>query len=223
MWRYSGLQLLERGYVDGKWWKVRHILWWSAIEALYGNDSTRLTIRVLSLFGDKDVSKGEAMSIYEPEDIPSFADHRPHATIGDTLEDLYNLRNMAAHGRKVPSEYLTPVPHMFGKAFGRAEILAEAASFIIRKTAIRILASNLLPHYANVRARENYWRYYGLSRSQAKIKMRKLVAHRKAREAARSAKSKRAGAGLGKTTTEVEKREARYAALKDIKVRPLPN
>jgi hypothetical protein len=217
------LQLFEQGYVGSKLWKVRHILWWSAMEALFGNDPTRLTIRALSLFGDKDISKGEATSIYEPEDVPSFADHRPRATIGDTLEDLYNVRNMAAHGRKVPSDYLTPVPHMFGQAFGRAEILAEAASFIIRKTAIRILASNLLVHYTDVRARENYWRHYGLSKSQAKKKMRELAAKRRLQEAERSAKSKTTKGGSGIAMTESEKRESRRAALKGIKVRPLPD
>jgi len=217
------LQLFEQGYVGSNLWKVRHILWWSAMEALFGNDPTRLTVRVLSLFGDKDISKGEATSIYEPEEIPSFADYRPHATIGDTLEDIYNVRNMAAHGRKVPSEYFTPVPHMFGQAFGRAEILAEAVSFIIRKTAIRILASNLLPHYVDVRARENYWRRYGLSKSEAKRKMRGLVAARKVREAARSAKGKAAAVSPAGSLSEAQRREARRAALRGTKVRPLPN
>jgi hypothetical protein len=215
------LQLFEQGYISGQWWKVRHILWWSAIEALFGSNPIRVKMRILSLFGDRDMSKGEGTSIYEPGDIRSFADYKPHVTIGDTLDELYDLRNLAAHGRKVPIEYLTPMRHVFGNAFGRAEILAEAASFIIRKTAVHILTSNLLSSYADVDARENYWLHvHGLNKSQAKKKMKELIARQKARDAARQTKDR--ANKPGPETTEAQKREARLAAAKATIVRSLP-
>ena len=45
------------------YWKARHILWWSAIEALYGNSEDAAMARIYALFGKKTMLRGTAPNL----------------------------------------------------------------------------------------------------------------------------------------------------------------
>ena len=51
------VQLYGEAYLLS-YWKARHILWWSAIEALYGNSEDAAMARIYALFGNKDDVEG---------------------------------------------------------------------------------------------------------------------------------------------------------------------
>jgi hypothetical protein len=52
------------------YWKARHILWWAAIESLYGNAEEAAMARIFAFFGNKSMIEGYHSSIYDPGDIP---------------------------------------------------------------------------------------------------------------------------------------------------------
>ena len=64
------VQLYGEGYLLS-YCKARHILWWSAIEALYGNSEDAARARIYSFFGDRVLLNGYNFPIYEKGDIPS--------------------------------------------------------------------------------------------------------------------------------------------------------
>jgi hypothetical protein len=218
------LQFFEQGHLHHGWWKVRHFLWWSALEALFGNNSDVLKVRILSLFGNKDLYKGEEVSIYETGDIHPAADFKPHETIGSTLNEIYEVRNMIGHGRRVPQPYLTAVPHVFNNAeLGRVEILAESASFIIRKTLIHIFSQKLFSHYIDIDAREEYWlNKFGINRHQAEKKLKELEEQAHAQKAARLQEKGMSTQDPEAALTEDERRERRRSKATESKIRKLP-
>src|SRR5580658_5352863 len=110
------------------YWKARHILWWSAIEALFGNSEDAAMARIYALFGNKDDVEGYRCPIYEKGDIPSFYFPTKETlhTLGEVVPHIYTVRNQSAHGQKVSDFYFTPAPHPFGHAVVWLEVLAEA-------------------------------------------------------------------------------------------------
>jgi hypothetical protein len=218
------LQFFEQGHLHHGWWKVRHFLWWSALEALFGNNSDVLKVRILSLFGNKDLHKGEEVSIYETGDIHPAADFKPHETIGSTLNEIYEVRNMIGHGRRVPQRYLIAVPHVFNNAeHGRVEILAESASFIIRKTLIHIFSQKLFSHYIDIDEREEYWlNKFGVNRHQAEKKLKELEEQKHAQKAARLQEKRMSTQDPEAALTEDERRERRRSKATESKIRKLP-
>jgi len=218
------VQFFEQGHLHDGWWKVRHFLWWSALEALFGNNSDVLKVRVLSLFGDKDLHRGEEVSIYEIGDIHPVADFKPHETIGSTLNEIFEVRNMIGHGRRVPQWYLTPVPHIFNNAeLGRVEILAESASFIIRKTLIHIFSQKLFNFYIDIDAREEYWlNKFGINRHQAEKKLKELEEKKYAEKAARLEARKALTSAPEASLTEGEIRKLRRRKAAELKIQKLP-
>jgi hypothetical protein len=218
------LQFFEQGHLHHGWWKVRHFLWWSALEALFGNNPLVLKVRILSLFGNKDLDKGEEVSIYETGDIHPAADFKLSETIGSTLNEIYEVRNMIGHGARVPQRYLTPVPHVFNNAeLGRVEILAESASFIIRRTLIYIFSQKLLSHYIDIDAREEYWLYrFGINRHQAEKKVKELEEQKQAQKSARLQEKRMPTSYPEAALTEDETRERRRRKATESKVRRLP-
>lgn len=218
------LQFFEQGHLHHNWWKIRHFLWWSALEALFGNNSDVLKVRVLSLFGNKDLQKGEEVSIYETGDIHPAADFKPHETIGSTLNQIYQVRNMVGHGRRVPQLYLTAVPHVFNNAeLGRVEILAESASFIIRKALIHIFSQRLFSHYVDIDAREEYWlNKFGINRHQAEKKLKELEEKKHVEKAARLQEKRMSTSEPEVTLAEDGRRERRRSKATESKIRKLP-
>lgn len=170
------VQLYEQGYAN-TYWKARHILWWSAIEALYGNAEDSVMARVYGFVGNKDVVKGYNTSIYEPGDVPSCFSLTPYNnhTLGELLPLIYEVRNSAAHGQKVADPHFVSVPHPLQGPASLLDVLAEAATFIIRKTVVEILKRGLCENFKDREAREKFWLYqYGLDNRQSKKRLHEL-------------------------------------------------
>jgi hypothetical protein len=171
------VQLYEQAY-SIHYWKARHILWWSAIEALYGNAEEAATARIYALFGNKKLEDGYRCSIYEKRDIPSCflpIQIQSNHTLGEMVPRIYAVRNSSAHGQKVPDPNFTHVPHPCGTTAPLIDVLAEAATFIIRKTVIEILRRGLRDKFKDRDAREDFWLYqYGLDKNQSKKRLREM-------------------------------------------------
>lgn len=158
------------------YWKARHILWWSAIEALYGSNEDAAMARIYSFFGNKNLAAGFQASIYEAGDIPScyFPGPSDLHTLGEMVTKIYAVRNASAHGQKVDDSYFKQISHPLGGATF-LDVLAEAATFVIRKTVVEILANGLADKFKNVESRENFWLYqHGLDKHQSKKRLRQM-------------------------------------------------
>jgi hypothetical protein len=170
------VQLYMQAY-ENSYWKAKHILWWSAIEALYGNAEDSIMARVYSFFGNKDLAKGYSTSLYELGDLPScysLTSTNDHI-LGEILPLLYRVRNFAAHGQKVSDPHFVPVPHPFGGTAQLLDVLAEGATFIIRKTIIEILRRGISKDFKDRDTREKFWLYqYGLDNRQSSKRLNEL-------------------------------------------------
>ena len=100
------VQLYGQAY-SLSYWKARHILWWSAIESLYGNSEDDAVARIYSFFGDTNLVNGHNCAIYEKGDIPSYMYAVPGSlhTLGKMVPLIYKVRNASAHGQKVPDSH----------------------------------------------------------------------------------------------------------------------
>ena len=169
------VQLYEQAYTIS-YWKARHILWWSAIEALYGNNEDTAMARIYALFGKKNLVDGYRCSIYEAGDIPSYWSPSSSSmhTLGKMVPLIYEVRNASAHGQKVPDSHFRSVPHPFGETVG-IDALAEAATFIIRKTVVQILERGLRDKFKDRDSREEFWLHeYCLDKHQSKKRLRQM-------------------------------------------------
>lgn len=166
------IQLYEQGYSLSQW-KPRHILWWSAIEALFGSNEDAAKARVFGLFGNKKLINGFNCCIYEKGDIPTCFHPQPDSlhTLGKMVPVIYSVRNFSAHGQKVPDSHFSPVAHPFGNTPG-IDALGEAATFIIRKTVIEILKNGWRSEFKDVKAREQFWLHkFGLDKKQSRKRL----------------------------------------------------
>lgn len=159
------------------YWKARHILWWSAIEALYGNSEDSAMARIYALFGKKNLVDGYNCPIYEKGDIPSFfypSSESLH-TLGRMVPLIYEVRNASAHGQKVPDSHFVPVPHPLGQGVVGIDALAEAATFIIRKTVVEILQRGWREGFKDRAAREKFWLMeYAIPKNQGTKRLKEL-------------------------------------------------
>ncbi len=170
------VQLYEQAY-SVHYWKARHILWWSAVEALYGNSEDAVMARIYAMFGDGDLSVGFERSIYEHADTPSSFpitsanDHK----LGEVVPLIYEVRNFSAHGGRVPEWLFKEVPHPLDGSASVLDVLAEAVTFIIRKTIIGLLSSGLRMEFRDRAARDQFWLYrFGLDNKQSKRRLQGL-------------------------------------------------
>jgi hypothetical protein len=151
-------------------------LWWAAIESLYGNAEDAAMARIFAFFGKKSLVDGYRCSIYEPGDIPSCYPHssRTDNTLGEMVPLMYAVRNASAHGQKVPDSHFSPIAHPFGTVVG-LDALAEAATFVIRKTVTEVLRLGLRKRFKDLDARESFWLYeYGLNRKQSRKRLKEM-------------------------------------------------
>jgi hypothetical protein len=86
-------QLYEQAYALS-YWKARHILWWSAIEALYGNNEDAAMARIYALFGNKKLVDGYRCPIYEKGDIPSC--YNPSSDTFCAFKNRLDMREKSA-------------------------------------------------------------------------------------------------------------------------------
>jgi len=173
------VQLYEQAYALS-YWKARHILWWSAIEALYGNNEDAAMARIYALFGNKNLVDGYRCPIYEKGDIPSCYNPSSDSihTLGKMVPVIYEVRNASAHGQKVPDSHFSPVAHPFGETVVGIDALAEAATFIIRKTIIEVLQRGWKDEFKDRDARENFWLMkFALPKKQGTRRLKELKEH----------------------------------------------
>jgi len=166
-------QLYEQAYAI-TYWKARHILWWSAIEALYGSNEDTAMARIYALFGKKKLVDGYHHSIYEEGDIPSCYNPSSYSnhTLGETVPLIYAVRNSSAHGQKVPDSHFEQVPHPLGNAVRSIEVLAEAATLIVRRTIIEILQRGFRERFKDRKSRDQFWLLeYGLDHKQSRKRL----------------------------------------------------
>ena len=177
---YEPLRMAVQLYGEGyalSYWKARHILWWSAIEALYGNSEDAAMARIYSFLGDKRLVDGYRKPIYEKGDIPScfYPSTDSLHTLGKMVPLIYEVRNSSAHGQKVSDSHFVPVPHPFGQGIGGLDALAEAATFIIRTTIVEILKRGFRDNFKDRDTREHFWLYqHGLDKNQSKKRLKEL-------------------------------------------------
>lgn len=170
------VQLYEQAYALS-YWKARHILWWSAIEALYGNCEHAAMARIYALFGNKNLADGYHYPIYEKGDIPSCYSPSSESihTLGKMVPVIYEVRNASAHGQKVPDSHFSPVAHPFGESVVGIDALAEAATFIIRKTILEILQRGWKDDFKDRATRDNFWLMkFALPKSQGAKRLREM-------------------------------------------------
>lgn len=170
------VQLYDQAY-EIPHWKARHILWWAAIESLYGNNEDAVMARIYAFFGNKDLCAGFRRSIYGKGDIPSCFTPTPDQDhkLGEVVPLVYRVRNESAHGQKVPDPRFAHVSHPLDCSVCLLDVLAEAVTFIIRKTVIEILLRGFREKFKDRKAREEFWLLeYGLDNAQSKKRLRVL-------------------------------------------------
>jgi hypothetical protein len=152
---------------------AKYLLWCSAIEALYTSHGLDHQGKLVATERIKWFL-GPQMPVYETGDIPDFILNRPNIAVADVVGKLYVVRNYMAHGDIVPKKYFDTIMRE-GVAGGVAtiEVLGEAASFIIRKSLLRILRDSLLHHFDDAATSDAYFAAQGLTKSILRKKAQK--------------------------------------------------
>jgi hypothetical protein len=163
-WKFrSSVELHDWGHFHHLYWKARFSLWCSAIEALYTSNARE---HRGSLVAEERIKwfLGPDARIYEPGDI-QIGQPEVKTTIGGVLDELYELRNVIAHGDKTPDKFWVTARSEYDQHVNLAEMLTEAASRIIRASLLRILEDNLLKHFADGPASEAFFGAQELTKS----------------------------------------------------------
>jgi hypothetical protein len=182
-WKFRiPLVLYESGHFAHHYWKGRYALWCSALDAIYTTqpefDKAKPYEHTGSLVAKARIRwfLGEKTSIYAPGDIQTV-DAEPSITIGEVLDDLYELRNAVVHGDRTPERFFKETRIAYGQSVNRADVLHEALSFIIRSSLLRILEDRLLQKFADGSTSRAYFAQHGLVKSllqKPKLKKPKL-------------------------------------------------
>ena len=174
-WKFRmAVEFHEAGHFQDWYWKARYLLWCSAVEAIF---TSRDWEHRGSLVAKERVKwfLGANTSIYEPGDIPDFVPQL-NITIGDVVDDLYRVRNLIAHGDRIPDEFFQrQMRQGLNGALNVLAVLNEAVSFIVRKSLLRVIQDNLLDHFASAGAAENYFALAGLTLSGIRQRQRQQV------------------------------------------------
>jgi hypothetical protein len=165
-WKFRmAVEFHEAGHFQGRYWKARFLLWCSGVEAVFTSKhaehrGSRVAKERIKWF------LGAATPLCDPGDLPNFLP-QPNLTIADVVDDLYRVRNFVAHGDRVPDEYLQrPLRRGLNGDLPVFLVLVEAASYILRRSLLRILQNNLLGHFASAASAEAYFAAAGLTFSQ---------------------------------------------------------
>jgi hypothetical protein len=163
-WKFRmAVQFHELGHFQsGDAWKARYLLWCSAIESIF-TSHTRENQGTLVATSRIKWLLGQGTSIYPPGDLTNLV-HDPSLTVGDTVGDLYELRNLIAHGDRVPDAYFNEhLREGLNGGVQRLEVLNEAASFVIRTSLLKILNDQLLPHFVGADSADAFFGAQGLT------------------------------------------------------------
>jgi hypothetical protein len=165
-WKFRmAVQFHELGHFQVIDWKARFLHWCSAIESIYTTHNREHQGKLLATTRIKWFL-GENTNIYAPGDLGEFAAD-PGITVGQIADDLYDLRNLIAHGDRVPDPYFREnLRQGLGDGVKRGEVLLEAASFIVRTSLLKILRDDLLNHFTDAGPTEAYFGAQGLTNAQ---------------------------------------------------------
>jgi hypothetical protein len=165
-WKFRmAVQFHELGHFQVIDWKARFLHWCSAIESIYTTHNREHQGKLLATTGIKWFI-GPNTSIYAPGDLPEFVQD-PGITVGQIVDDLYDLRNFIAHGDRVPDPYFRDdLRRGLDGGVKRCEVLLEMASFIVRTSLLKILRDDLLDHFSEAGSAEDYFGAQGLTNTQ---------------------------------------------------------
>jgi hypothetical protein len=173
-WKFRmAVQFHELGHFQsGDAWKARYLLWCSAIESIFTSHHPEHRGTLVATSRIKWFL-GENTSIYPPGDLTQLV-RDPGITVGATVSDLYTLRNLIAHGDRVPDFYFTEHPREgLNGGVQRLEVLNEAASFIIRTSLLKILNDQLLPHFTGAESADAFFGANGLTNTALRANQRR--------------------------------------------------
>lgn len=102
------------------------------IEALFTTEEARLSPEQLIACVNSAV--GKSSDIYEGSPMREYIGEEPFI-VGDLIYDVMTLRNRFAHGQWIPAEWETKKGRnsLVNQSIGYADVLREAASFVLRK------------------------------------------------------------------------------------------
>jgi len=171
-WKFRmAVQFHELGHFQSLAWKARYILWASAIESIYtshnsGHKGSMVAKERIKWF------LGAGTSIYPPGDISKLLPD-PGITVGDIVDDLYEVRNFIAHGDKIPDHFFQDsLRKGFNGDVNALDVLMEASSFVIRASLLKILRERLLEHFEDATSADAYFGSASLTWSEIKKRAR---------------------------------------------------
>lgn len=165
-WKFRmSVQFHELGYFQHRDKKARYLLWASAIESIYTSHDWE---HQGSLVAKERIKwfLGENTSLYPQGELLNLVKD-PNLTVGQIVDDLYEMRNFLAHGDKLEDHFLkdTLRDGINGRVIVQ-EVLFEAQSLIIRSSLLRILRDGLLDHFADAAHSEKFFGAQHLTRSE---------------------------------------------------------
>jgi hypothetical protein len=174
-WKFRmAVQFHELGHFQSLDWKARYSLWCSAIESIYTSHSWEHQGSLVAISRIKWFI-GENTSIYAPGDLTEW-ETDPNVSIRDIVNALYTVRNLLAHGDRIPDFYFKTTRRTgLNSEIVILDVLLEAASFIIRSSLLRILRQGLLDHFADSDHADAYFGAQGLTRTTLRAAGRAIV------------------------------------------------
>lgn len=132
------LKYYETGYAGLKDPVLQFIVWMMGIEALFSSvpqvsSPDIIKLHIVEALGSKDIYSDFAdRDLYGAKPI----------VVKDIVDDLFKMRNMLMHGGWVPSEWInqTVRSSISGPAINYADMLREAAPFILRASLMNVLS-----------------------------------------------------------------------------------
>jgi hypothetical protein len=162
-WKFRmAVQFHELGHFQVTDWKARFLQWCSAIESIYTTHHPEHQGKLLATRRIKWFI-GQNTNIYAPGDLLDLVQD-PGITVGQIVDDLYDMRNFMAHGDRIPDSYFRDDLRVgLNGGVKRGEVLLEAASFVVRTSLLKILRDNLLDHFTDAGPAEAYFGAQGLT------------------------------------------------------------
>jgi hypothetical protein len=158
-WKFRmAVQFYQLGFYQQYSFKARYLLWASAIESLFTSHHQQHRTSIVAI-ARIHWFLGADTSIYPPGELDRFLLADPQIAIQDITADLYSVRNYLAHGDRLPENYFTEArrPGIGPDVVNLIEVLLEAQSFIIRKSLLKILREELVDHFADAGAAQDYF------------------------------------------------------------------
>lgn len=164
-WKFRmSVQFHELGHFQHRDKKARYLLWASAIESVYTSHDWE---HQGSLVAKERIKwfLGEGTSLYPQGELLNLVKN-PNLSVGQIVDDLYEMRNFLAHGDKLDDHFLkdTLRDGINGREIVQ-EVLFEAQSFIIRSSLLKILRDGLLDHFADAAHSQSFFGAQNLTRS----------------------------------------------------------